>query len=159
MMIGILHNDHPETAPEPASASEVFLLFDHEKMDVYQLGVDFVSQANEIIEKLPRGRRYLADQLQRAALSIVLNIAEGAGKFGPKDKASFYTIARGSTTECAAILDICKRLEIIEQETFARNKNYLNRIAQMLTKLIKSQQEKRSRVRARTRARNYKKYE
>ena len=50
--------------------------FDHEKLDVY-----LVARANDIIERLPRGRGYLADQLQRAALSIVLNIAEGAGKF------------------------------------------------------------------------------
>ena len=129
--------------------------FDHEKMDVYQLAVDFVTQANEIIEKLPKGRRYLADQLQRAALSVVLNIAEGAGKFAPRDKASFYTIARGSATECAAILDVCHRLQIIEETTFVRNKNYLDRIAQMLTKLTKAMHDSRSRVRVRTRARNF----
>ena len=129
--------------------------FDHEKMDVYQLSVDFITQANEIIERFPKGRRYLADQLQRAALSVVLNIAEGAGKYAPKDKASFYTIARGSATECAAVLDVCHRLEIIEETIFERNKNYLDRIAQMLTKLIKSQHEGRTRVRVRTRARNY----
>ncbi|HYD41760.1 MAG TPA: four helix bundle protein [Anaeromyxobacter sp.] len=56
--------------------------FDHEKLDVYGLAVDFVVRANEIVETLPRGRGYLADQLQRAALSVVLNIAEGAGKSG-----------------------------------------------------------------------------
>jgi len=54
--------------------------FDHEKLDVYGLAVDFVVRANEIVETLPRGRGYLADQ--RAALSVVLNIAEGAGKSG-----------------------------------------------------------------------------
>ena len=129
--------------------------FDHENMDVYKLSIEFVAQANEIIEKLPKGRRYIADQLQRAALSVVLNIAEGAGKFAPRDKASFYTIARGSATECAAILDVCERLEIIENKIFVRNKNYLDRIAQMLTKLTKAMNDSRSRVRVRTRARNY----
>jgi four helix bundle protein len=124
-------------------------------MDVYRLSVEFVAQANEIIEKLPKGRRYIADQLQRAALSVVLNIAEGAGKFAPRDKASFYTIARGSATECAAILDVCERLEIIENKIFVRNKNYLDRIAQMLTKLIKAQHNNRTRVQTRTRARNF----
>ena len=57
------------------------MAFDHEKLDVYQLAVDFVARANDVVESLPRGRGYLADQLQRAALSIVLNVAEGAGKF------------------------------------------------------------------------------
>ena len=120
--------------------------FDHEKMDVYQLSVDFISIANELVESIPKGRAYLGNQLQRAALSIVLNIAEGAGKFSPKDKASFYTTARGSTAECAAVLDVCRQLQIIEEDLLKENKEILNRIAQMLTKLIKAQ--KNFRVRA-----------
>jgi len=120
--------------------------FDHEKMDVYQLSVDFISIANELVESIPKGRAYLGNQLQRAALSIVLNIAEGAGKFSPKDKASFYTTARGSTTECAAVLDVCRQLQLIDEDVLKENKEILNRIAQMLTKLIKAQ--KNFRVRA-----------
>jgi four helix bundle protein len=55
--------------------------FDHEKLDVYVAAIDFVALADEIVEHLPRGRAHLADQLQRAATSIPLNIAEGAGEF------------------------------------------------------------------------------
>ena len=114
------------------------MAFDHEKLDVYQLAIEFVAKANDIIERLPRGRGYLADQLQRAALSIVLNIAEGAGKFSPADKAAFYTRARGSTTESAAVLDACRKLNLITATVTDDNKVLLERIAQMLTKLIKS---------------------
>jgi four helix bundle protein len=81
--------------------------FDHEKLDVYVLAIDFVARANEVVEALPRGPGYLADQIQRAALSIVLNIAEGAGKFSGDDEAAFYARARGSATESAAVLDVC----------------------------------------------------
>jgi four helix bundle protein len=112
--------------------------FDHEQLDVYQLAIEFVAQANDIIERLPRGRGYLADQLQRAALSIVLNIAEGAGKFSPADKAVFYTRARASATECAAVLDVCRKLNLLATTSTDDNKAILERIAQMLTKLIKS---------------------
>ena len=66
--------------------------FDHEGLDVYQVSISFVSLADDIVEHLPRGRAYLADQLQRAALSIPLNIAEGAGEFSPKDKKRFWCI-------------------------------------------------------------------
>jgi four helix bundle protein len=114
------------------------MAFDHEKLDVYQLAVEFVAKANDIIERLPRGRGYLAVQLQRAALSIVLNIAEGAGKFSPADKAAFYTRARGSATESAAVLDVCQTLKLITPAVTDDNKALLERIAQMLTKLIKS---------------------
>jgi len=113
------------------------MVFDHEKLDVYQLAIDFFSRSNEIIKNLPKGRGYIADQLQRAALSIVLNIAEGAGKYSPRDKASFYARARGSTTESAAVLDVCSRLGLITEHELNENKVVLVRIAQMLTKLAK----------------------
>ena len=118
------------------------MAFDHERLDVYVLAIDFVAKANNVVESLPRGRGYLADQLQRAALSIVLNVAEGAGKFAPKDKACFYTRARGSTTESAAVLDVCHRLELVEDAVYAEHKTVLERIAQMLTKLVKAHQQR-----------------
>jgi len=114
------------------------MAFDHERLDVYQLAIEFVARANDVIEKLPRGRGYLSDQLQRAALSIVLNIAEGAGKFSQADKASFYMRARGSATESAAVLDVCRKLNLIASPIAEQNKGILDRIAKMLTKLIKS---------------------
>jgi four helix bundle protein len=115
--------------------------FDHEKLDVYQLGIEFVARANDVVEQLPRGRGYLAEQLQRAALSIVLNIAEGAGKFSPADKAVFYVRARGSATESAAVLDVCRKLNLVEVVSVNEHKAVLDRVAQMLTKLIKSRRQ------------------
>ena len=47
--------------------------FVHENLDVYKAAIEFVALANEVVEHLPRGRGYLADQLQRAATSIALN--------------------------------------------------------------------------------------
>jgi len=43
--------------------------FDHEKLDVYQAAIDLVTLINSVVENLPRGRAYLADQLQRAGTS------------------------------------------------------------------------------------------
>jgi four helix bundle protein len=116
------------------------MAFDHEKLDVYQQAINFVARANDVVESLPRGRGYLADQLQRAALSIVLNIAEGAGKFSPKDKAAFYARARGSTTESAAVLDVCSRLKLLDTAICQEHKGILERVSQMLTKLVKAHQ-------------------
>jgi 23S rRNA-intervening sequence protein len=83
-----------EPAPEPEPEGIPRMPFDHEKLDVYGLAIDFVARANGVVESLPRGRGYLADQLQRAALSIVLNIAEGAGKFSGDDKATLERVAQ-----------------------------------------------------------------
>ena len=68
---------------------EALMSFDHERLDVYQLALDFMVRANGIVERLPRGRGHLADQLSRAT-SVVLNIAEGAGKFSKPEKRRYY---------------------------------------------------------------------
>lgn len=114
------------------------MAFDHDKLEVYQLALEFAARADVLIDSFPRGRGYLADQLQRAALSIVLNIAEGAGRFSPADKASFYTRSRASATESAAVLDVCVKCKVLTAPLADQNKALLDRIAQMLTKLIKS---------------------
>ena len=105
------------------------------------MALKFVVVADEIIETLPRGRGYLSDQLQRAALSIVLNIAEGAGRFSPADKAMFYLRSRASATESAAVLDVCSELKLISAPSVTRGKEQLDRLAQMLTKLVKSRRD------------------
>jgi len=112
--------------------------FDHEKLDVYRLALDFLVLADDVIERLPRGRSHLADQLTRAATSIVLNIAEGAGKFAKLDKRRDYLTAIGSATESAAILDICLRLKLTTGEVHATGKEMLNRVAAMLVKLARN---------------------
>ena len=109
--------------------------FDHERLDVYQAAIEFVVLANDVVEHLPRGRGYLADQLQRAATSIPLNVAEGAGEFSPAEKARFYRIARRSATECAAILDVCRRLELATEDRYCVGRELLIRVVSMLVRL------------------------
>ena len=113
-------------------------VFDHQRLDVYQRSIDFVALAEEVINHLPRGRSYIADQLRRPAASIALNIAEGAGEFSPTDKARLYRIARRSATECAAILDICERLELASRDHFAPAHGMLQEIIAMLVLLIRA---------------------
>ena len=111
--------------------------FDHEKLDVYGVAIDFVVLANDVAELLPRGRAYVADQLQRAGISILLNVAEGAGEFSSKEKARFYRIAKRSATECAAILDVCSRLELVEKGCLDTGRELLLRIVSMLTQMVR----------------------
>ena len=66
------------------------MALDHERFEVYQAALELFDLIDEIVEQLPRGRGHLADQLSRAGLSIVNNIAEGAGKFSPGDKRRYY---------------------------------------------------------------------
>ena len=109
--------------------------FDHEKLDVYKVAVEFVILSNEIAEQLPRGKAYLADQLQRASSSISLNIAEGAGEFAGNEKCRFYRMAKRSATECAGVLDLCSRLKLVEETQHLKGRELLLRIVAMLTKM------------------------
>lgn len=85
--------------------------FAHQRLRVYESAAGFVELAYQLVNALPSGHAMLSDQLRRAAVSICLNIAEGAGEYRSREKARFYRIARRSGTECAAIVDILGRLK------------------------------------------------
>ena len=110
---------------------------DHEKLDVYQASIDLVVLIDQVVEHLPRGRGYLADQFQRAALSVPLNIAEGAGEYSSSEKGRFYRMAKRSATECAGIFDVCLRLQLIDEEQHKKGRELLIRVVAMLTKMAR----------------------
>ena len=78
-------------------------LLPNERLIAYRLALEFHARVATLARA--RGLASLRDQLLRAVDSIVLNIAEGAGRTSRDDKRRFYDIALGSLTECAAVLD------------------------------------------------------
>jgi four helix bundle protein len=115
--------------------------FDHEKLDVYEAALEWVVLADDVVAHLPRGRGYLADQLHRAATSILLNIGEGAGEFSRTEKARFYRIAKRSAMECAAIIHMSLRLGLIDDDTCEESHKLLDRVSAMLTKMARRRTE------------------
>lgn len=115
-------------------------LFDHEKLDVYQLELSFISWLTDLFEELRelKGARLseTLDQLDRASLSQLLNTAEGNGKRVSQLRARFLDDARGSTTECAACLDALVAKKACTPKRIAQGKAMLIRIVSMLTKLV-----------------------
>ena len=120
------------------------MVLDHERLDVYAIALDFLVFANEVIERLPRGRGHLADQLTRASTSIVLNLAEGAGKVSKADKRRYYLTVRGSATESAALLDVCSRLRLIGEADYRTGKATIVRVVAMLIKLAMNFEDSRA---------------
>jgi four helix bundle protein len=110
--------------------------FHHERLDVYKVAIDFLAMSEEIAGRMQKGRAYLVDQLRRAALSVSLNIAEGAGEFAHADKARFYRMARRSGTECVAILDACRRLKLTDEALVTEARKLLHRVVSMLTAMV-----------------------
>jgi len=105
------------------------------------LALDFLVFANQVLETLPRGRAHLCDQLTRASTSIVLNLAEGAGKHSKADKRRYYLTARGSATESAALLDVLFRLGLLDEAGHRTGKETLVRVVSMLIKLAQNLEE------------------
>lgn len=109
------------------------MAFMFENLLVYQKAVDFADQIAGLTEHFPRGYYFLVDQLNRAALSIATNLAEGNGRFTKADRKHFFTIARGSAQECIPLLEIAKRRGLIDETTHAACRNNLEEIAKMLS--------------------------
>ena len=82
--------------------------FDFERLEVYQLALEFVDEIFTILKKASRDIQFsVSDQLRRASLSITNNIAEGSDKATPKEKIQFYGFAINSARECIPMLTLC----------------------------------------------------
>jgi len=117
------------------------VLFDHERLDVYQLELCFIAWVDDLLtdlkqDKTPRIAEVI-DHLERASLSALFNTAEGNGKRQRASRAKFFDDARGSTTECAACLDALVAKQRVSPERVLEGKQMLVRVVSMLTKLIK----------------------
>jgi four helix bundle protein len=110
--------------------------FNHENLEVYRESIAFVAWLSSLLDGAVRVGD-VKDQLDRAATSIPLNIAEGNGKYAVKDRCRFFDIAHGSALECAAGLDVLVARAKLTPEQIRPGKEHLYRIVRMLIGLIK----------------------
>ncbi|MFH0886735.1 MAG: four helix bundle protein [bacterium] len=113
-------------------------MFDFEKLTVYQKAKEARSLTYHILSDKKGIDRSTIDQLKRYMLGIILNIAEGTGKSSKADKKNFFTIARGSTYETIAIIDILHDDKVIDQEDYTKLYTIYEEISKMLLGLINS---------------------
>ena len=111
-------------------------MFGFQRLDVYRASTQFLGLMSKLVAGVPRGHGDLVDQLRRATLSVPLNIAEGSGQFS-RDAVRFYTIARGSALECAAVLDALEAMAAFGETDLSQARELLERIVSMLTGLIR----------------------
>jgi len=114
-------------------------MFDFEKLDLYQE----LRKLNLLVYNKLRSIKgldpYVADQWKRASLSSVLNLSEGTGRMGSADKKNFYTIARGSIFECAAILDFVRDMNLLTKEEYEELYAGYEKASKMLLGMYRSQ--------------------
>ena len=114
--------------------------FDHEKLDVYQLELQFIAWVTPLIEEVKAAAgskvREVCNHLDRASLSALFNTAEGNGKRQSKLRGRFFGDARGSAAECAACLDALVAKGVCTEDRVNKGKELLHRIVSILTKLV-----------------------
>ena len=92
------------------------------------------------IADLADARKYyrFAEQLRAATMSITNNIAEGSGSFSDKEFANFLNVSRRSVYECANILYLFERRNIINESTMGDLPDKLIILSKMITNFRKT---------------------
>ena len=117
-------------------SADGFDMLSFQRLDVYQRAIELLALTYDVVDRLPRGHGDRADQLMRAAESVVRNIAEGAGRWSAADSANRYKIARGEAMECAASFDIMKLRKLLSESEHQRGCELLAAVVSMLTKMV-----------------------
>ena len=109
----------------------------HEKLEVWNMSIDFVKDIYALTKKLPDSERYgLTSQMQRASVSIPANIAEGAARQTKKEYIQFLYISRGSLSELDTLLCVTERVSLIDKYTHQLMHDKAQTLGRMLTGLI-----------------------
>lgn len=110
----------------------------HYQLECWRLAFEFVTVAYQLGRGFPPEERFeLASQLRRAATSVPLNIAEGAGREGSAEFCRFLVIARGSVTELDTLLLLAERLGYITAKQTDEAIATLDRITALINGLLK----------------------
>ena len=112
-------------------------MFDFEKLTIYHKTKEFNKKVYDFIVATDLDLT-TKDQLRRASLSILLNIAEGSGRNSKKDKRHFYVISRGSVFECVAIFDYLKDLCFISEAQYKKYYDHMDELSRMLFAMIRN---------------------
>lgn len=110
-------------------------VLNHQKLECYQKEIQVVKELTRLMPNWP-GRASLKDQAERAAISAILNLAEGCGKITPKDRRKFFSISRGSIQELSACIDIAMALNLLSQSQYQYFQNELLSMVKMVSKLM-----------------------
>ena len=115
-------------------------LFSFEKLNVWIDSKELVKMIYTLTRKYPSEEKFgLTSQLRRATISVASNIAEGTSRITNKDKAHFSTIAYSSLMEVLNQVIISDELDFIEKEDYVEIRNQIEKVANKLNALRKSQ--------------------
>jgi len=113
----------------------------HKRLKAWQFAMDIAVEVYKASERFPTEERFgLTSQMRRSAVSVPSNVAEGAGRNTKKEFINFLQIAQGSLRELDTQLELSKRLEFIDEDSWKWLDDKLIEEDKVLSGLIRSQQ-------------------
>ena len=110
----------------------------YRELKVWQKSMDLVEKVYEIVSSFPKEEKYgLISQIQRSAVSIPSNIAEGAGRNSNKEFRNFLGIANGSSNELVTQLIISMKVNYVKENELDAIFSLITEIQKMNFSLIK----------------------
>ncbi|HEX8462859.1 MAG TPA: four helix bundle protein [Segetibacter sp.] len=117
----------------------MFLTLNHQQLEVYKVSRSFVLECYRLTKQLPADEKFgMISQVRRAALSVHLNIAEGASRKSEAERKRYYEISRGSIIEIDAALDIANDLKYLENINLELLDKNMSQCFRMVTGMIRS---------------------
>jgi four helix bundle protein len=117
----------------------MFLTLNHQKLDLYSFSRQFILECYKLTKHLPSDEKFgMISQIRRAALSVHLNIAEGASRKSETERKRYYEIARGSIIEIDAALDVANDLNYLNNQNLTTIGETMVKCFRMLTGMIQS---------------------
>jgi four helix bundle protein len=114
--------------------------FAFEKLDVWQLAKKLVAEIYKITNSYPSQEKFgIISQINRAAISVSANIAEGSARVGGNAQSRFYIVAYSSLLELASHLLISIEIGLLKQEDYDKIDKLILEISNKLNALYKSQ--------------------
>jgi len=114
--------------------------FSFEKLEAWKDAMKLAEVIYKMAKTLPEEEKYgIISQIQRAAISIPVNIAEGRGRYHIKEQMQFFYTARGSLYEVITLLKLCLSLEFIGQGEYKgiiiKCENVLSKLSGLINSL------------------------
>jgi four helix bundle protein len=107
-------------------------MFNHHRLKCYVRALGAAKRVPTLVKNWPY---YLSEQLKRAMASVVLNISEGNGRQGTKDRRRFFNIAAASAKEVASCFDIAYSFGLISKGIYDEMQDELLQIVKMVSSL------------------------
>ena len=135
------HVPTPESSPLRARSQE----HPHERLEAWKKAVQLVTQIYQFCGDLPVHQKFvLVPQMQRAAISVPANLAEGSARESALDKKHFYAVARASLLELDTLLVVAGELGYAETDSVDEMRDTISHLARVLNGLIAYQRKRSS---------------